>query len=260
MEIKQSIRRRGVGWRVNEFLAWVGSNNAANTGLSTITSLISVIAVVIAVYQYYTSAAERELQTDLAIWADLTNNTGEKDAIQLLAMHGVSMNSIRIDKADLSRVNIPGANISYADVEDANLTNADLTNVEFAGSTLNADDFSFADLTGADLNHLNLNKPIHNDNFSGAILPQNADLKALAAIACVGVSRKTHQVIWPVMDGQPLTTWPLDATGAPQPCTPPKAWQASCARVWCRTDTWSKLTYALRYQLPDSLFKTLHLP
>jgi hypothetical protein len=93
-----------VGWRgfrrfiphspprlVIHVLEWIAGNDAGNRGLGTLTSLISVIAVVIAVYQYYASASERELQTELSIWDDLTNNTGQKDAIELLAMHGVSM-------------------------------------------------------------------------------------------------------------------------------------------------------------------------
>jgi len=201
-------------------LEWIAGNDAANRGLGTLTSLISVIAVVIAVYQYYASASERELQTQLAIWDDLTNNTGQKDAIELLAIHNVDMSSIRLSGADLSKVHIAKANLSYSDIEESNLSNADLTGVEFAGATIRNDDFSWANLTGADLNNLNLNNPAHSDNFSGAIMPANADLGAIAAIACVNRA-KTGDVIWPVQNGRQIP-WPLDAQARPQMCTPPK--------------------------------------
>jgi len=233
------------------FLEWISRNEAANRGLGTVTSFISVCAVVIAVYQYYATASERELQTELAIWADITNNTGQKDAIQLLAMHGVAMNSIHLTAADLSTVHIARANLSYSDIENSNLSNADLTGVEFAGATIRDDDFSYANLTGADLNNLNLDKPVHSDNFSGAIMPADANLPAISAISCIGLN-KSGAILWPEQNGRQLD-WPVDAQGHAQMCDPPKRWQARCHSAWCNPAFAKKPWYDFAFLLPAEI-------
>jgi hypothetical protein len=230
-------------------LEWISRNDAANRGLGTLTSLISVCAVVIAVVQYYATSTQRNLQSQTQIWQGLANSTGQgqKAAIQLLATEGFSMASIHLNGADLSTVHIASANLSYSDIEDSNFSNADLAQVEFAGATIRNDDFSYANLTGADLNYLNLNNPAHSNNFSGAIMPLGADLPALEAIACVNTT-KSGAIIWPVQNGKSIP-WPLDSQDRPQLCTPPKPWQANCASPWCNAALVKKPWYDLSFLL-----------
>jgi len=245
-ETEPPARKRHMLGKIETFLDWIATNRVANQRLSTLTSLLSVCAVMAGVYQYYATSTERELQTDVPVWSDLAQNYDPKNAINLLAAHDVSMNSIQLFKEDLSGVDIPWANLSYADIEDSNFSNGNLTGVEFAGSTLYGDDFSFADLARADLNSLNLNQKVHNDNFSGAILPDNADLAALAAIACVGLDT-AHNPIWPVLDGATLTGWPVDSAGKPQMCDPPKLAQATCVSFWCQAGFAAKFMFEIRH-------------
>jgi len=235
------------------FLEWISSNDAANRGLGTLTSLISVCAVVFGVYQYFITSSQRELQTQVGIWQGITYNSGEgqKAAVQLLAEQGFPMDSIHLRGADLSTVNFAKANLSYSDIEDSNLSNADLTSVQFVGATISNDDFSYANLTGVDLSRLSRNAAAHSDNFSGAVMPGDVDLKtlsALTAFACIGMDDK-GKVLWPVQNGNTLTNWPVNAQGKPQMCTPPKIWQASCASPWCSHATAKKRWYNFSFLL-----------
>jgi hypothetical protein len=230
-------------------LEWIAGNDAANRGLGTLTSLISVIAVVIAVYQYFSTSTERDLQTETQIWQGITYNSGQgqKAAVQLLAAEGFPMIGMRLRGADLSTISIAGANLANSDIEETNLSNVDLTGVEFAGATIGNDDFSYANLTGTKLNSLNLSAAAHSDNFSGAIMPAGADLGALAAIACIGRT-KTGAVIWPVQNGR-LLSWPLDPHDQPLMCPPANTGQASCVSAWCNPARVKKPWYDLGFLL-----------
>jgi hypothetical protein len=230
-------------------LEWIAGNDAANRGLGTLTSLISVCAVVIAVYQYYATSTERDLQTETQIWQGVTYNSGQgqKAAVQLLAAEGFPMIGLHLHGADLSTISIAGANLSGADIEVTNLSNVNLTGVDFTGATIGNDDFSYANLTGAKLNNLSLSAAAHSDNFSGAIMPAGADLSALAAIACIGRT-KTGAVIWPVQNGK-LLSWPLDSHDQPEMCPPANTGQASCVSSWCKTALAKKPWYYFSFLL-----------
>jgi hypothetical protein len=248
LRARPAIRHNPLRLFIN-LLEWVAGNDAANRGLGTLTSLISVCAVVIAVYQYFATSTERNLQTETQIWQGVFDNTGQgqKAAVQLLAAEGFPMIGIHLRNADLSTISIAGANLSGADIEVTNLSNVDLTGVEFNGATLGNDDLSYANLTGADLNNLSPNAAPHSDNFSGAIMPAGANLSALAALACIGRT-KTGAVIWPVQNGR-LLSWPLDSHDQPLMCPPANTGQASCVSPWCNPARVKKPWYDLGFLL-----------
>jgi hypothetical protein len=248
LRARPAIRHNPLRLFIN-LLEWVAGNDAANRGLGTITSLISVCAVVIAVYQYFATSTERNLQTETQIWQGVFDNTGQgqKAAVQLLAAEGFPMIGIHLRNADLSTISIAGANLSGADIEVTNLSNVDLTGVEFNGATLGNDDLSYANLTGADLNNLSPNAAPHSDNFSGAIMPAGVNLSALAALACIGRT-KTGAVIWPVQNGR-LLSWPLDSHDQPLMCPPANTGQASCVSPWCNPARAKKPWYDLGFLL-----------